>query len=245
MSNNPAIWRRNALIGSVMVFLACGLMFSSPFQVEAVAPNSPTNLVGRVTSNSVNLYWVAPDGGDEPTDYRIFRRDNKTNPSGNFEILGLLSGRDGPPMSFRDSNTMGGSRDYQYAVAAVNDDGESGKTNQFRALVPANYINDAETWRSHSLTGSRSGNVVTLNWEVISTAQVLGYEIRRKTGNGRWQVLEADTGNTDRTYSDSTVGSGRHRYKVRAHYDPKTFNEDGTRVVSRKGKVSNRIWVNP
>ena len=84
---------------------------------------------------------------------------------------------------------MGGSRDYQYAVAAVNDDGESGKTNQFRALVPANYINDAETWRSHSLTGTVSSGDVILNWEVISTAQVLGYEIRRKTGNGRWQVI--------------------------------------------------------
>ena len=188
MSNNPAIWRRNALIGSVMVFLALGLMFSSPFQVEAVAPNSPTNLVGRVTSNSVTLFWDAPTGGDAPTDYRIFRRNNKTNPPGAFEILRLLNAA---PMSFRDSNQMGGSRDYQYAVAAVNDDGVSGKTNQFRALVPANYINDAETWRSHSLTGSRSGNVVTLNWEVISTAQVLGYKIRRKTGNGRWQVLVA------------------------------------------------------
>ena len=62
MSNNPAIWRRNALIGSVMVFLALGLMFSSPFQVEAARPSSPTNLVGRVTSNSVTLFWDAPDG---------------------------------------------------------------------------------------------------------------------------------------------------------------------------------------
>ena len=88
-------------------FWPCGLMFSSPFQVEAARPNSPTNLVGRVTSNSVNLYWVAPDSGDEPTDYRIFRRDNKTNPTGAFEILGLLNGRDGPPMSFRDSNQHG------------------------------------------------------------------------------------------------------------------------------------------
>ena len=194
MSNNPAIWRRNALIGSVMVFLALGLMFSSPFQVEAARPNSPTNLVGRVTSNSVTLFWDAPTGGASPTDYHIFRRDNTTNPNGAFEVLRTLrSGRNAPPTSYRDSNKMGGSRDYQYAVAAVNDDGESGKTNQFKALVPANYINDAETWRSHSLTGSRSGNVVTLNWEVISTAEVLGYKIRRKTANGLWQVLVEDT----------------------------------------------------
>ena len=243
MSNNPAIWRRNALIGSVMVFLALGLMFSSPFQVEAARPNSPTNLVGRVTSNSATLFWDAPTGSARPTDYRIFRRNNKTNPTGAFEILGLLNA---PSTSFRDSNQMGGSRDYQYAVAAVNDDGVSGKTNEFRALVPANYINDAETWRSHSLTGTVSSGNVILNWEVISTAQVLGYEIRRKTGNGRWGVLVADTGNppTGRIPT-ATVGSGRYRYKVRAYYDPLTFNEDGTRVVSRKGKVSNRIWVNP
>ena len=189
MSNNPAIWRRNALIGSVMVLLALGLMFSSPFQVEAAAPNKPTNLLGRVTSNSVTLFWKAPTGGASPTDYRIFRRDNKTSPSGAFEVLWTISGIDGPPTSFRDSNKMGGSRDYQYAVAAVNDDGESVRTNQFRALVPANYINDAETWRSHSLTGTVSSGDVILNWEVISTAQVEGYEIRRKTGNGRWQVI--------------------------------------------------------
>ena len=138
---------------------------------------------------------------------------------------------------------MGGSRDYQYAVAAVNDDGESGKTNQFRALVPANYINDAETWRSHSLTGTRSSGDVILNWEVISTAQVLGYEIRRKTGNGRWQVILDTTTSTARTYTDSGVGSGRHRYKVRAYYDPLTVDEDGDDVVSRKGKVSNRFQV--
>ena len=157
----------------------------------------------------------------------------------------MRSGRNAPPMSFRDSNNMGGSRDYEYAVAAVNDDGVSGKTNQFRALVPANYINDAETWRSHSLTGTVSSGDVILNWEVISTAQVLGYKIRRKTANGRWQVLVQDTGSTDRTYTDSTVGSGRYRYKVQAYYDPLTVDEGGDSVVSRKGKVSNRIWVNP
>ena len=87
---------------------------------------------------------------------------------------------------------MGGSRDYEYAVASVNDEGVSGMTNQFRALVPANYISDAETWRSHSLTATRSGSVVTLNWEVISTTKVLGYKIRRKTAGGRWQSLVAE-----------------------------------------------------
>ena len=243
MPIKPAINQRNALIGSLMVFLAFGLMFASPFQVEAAAPNSPTNLVGRVAHDDVTLYWDTPTGGASPTDYRIFRRNNNVNPSGGFEVLRTLSGIDGPPTSFRDSNEMGGRRNYDYAVAAVNDDGESGKTNTFNALVPANYISDAETWRSHSLTATRSSGQVTLNWEVISTARVLGYEIRRKTASGRWQVLVADTQSTARTYNDS-VGSGRYRYKVRAHYDPLVVDEDGGRVTSRKGKVSNRVWVN-
>ena len=158
MSNNPAIWRRNALIGSVMVLLALwvDVLLALPGG-SGPAPRSPTDLVGRVTSNSVTLFWKSlPTGGDQSHGLPDIPARQQDEPQRRTSrSCGLISGIDGPPTSFRDSNKMGGSRDYQYAVAAVNDDGESVRTNQFRALVPANYINDAETWRSHSLTGTR------------------------------------------------------------------------------------------
>ena len=237
MSFIPATSRRNALTGSIMLIAALGLMFTLPFQVEAARPTAPTNLEGFVTNNSVTLLWDAASGGTEPTDYEIFRRNNREDPNGPLISIWTISGRDGPPTAMRDSGKMGGSRDYEYAVAAVNDDGVSGQTNRFTALVPASALSQANTWRSHSLTATHSGSQVTLNWEVISTAGIQGYKIRKKVGGGRFTTLVQNTGNGDRTYVDTAVQSGKtYTYRIRAHYEYGSMTGKGT--TSERAEVT-------
>ena len=67
-----------------------------------------------------------------------------------------------------------------------------------------------------------SGANAVLEWKVISTTGVTGYQILRKQmgTNNRFEVLVDDTGNRDRTYTDTTVGSNNtYSYRVRARYD--------------------------
>ena len=145
---------------------------------------------------------------------------------------------------------MGGQREYSYKVAAVNDDGTSSRTGEFVALVPANYLSNADTWRSHSLTATRSGSNVTLNWEVISTASVTGYKIRRKAVGARWETVVGNTVSGDRTYTDVNLTTGKtYKYKVRAHYEHAVTyqeNEDGEMEkwgTYGMGTASNRAVV--
>ena len=230
MSIIPAFSRRSALTGLMILFAALGLMFTSPFPVEGALPNTPGHLTGLVAHNRVTLDWDAPSGGGSPAGYRIFR---KKHPHGDLTLM--VTSR-GTRTWKADDNAMGGKREYGYRVAAFNDDGDSLWSNYFSALVPASAMSDANTWRSHSLTATRSGSQVTLGWEVISTSGVTGYKIRKAVGDGRFTTLVKNTGTTGRTYVDSAVQSGEtYTYRVLAH------NEHGSR--SGRGTASNRAEV--
>ena len=176
--------------------------------MEGAAPNAPGNLTGLVTHNRATLNWDRPAGGQEITGYRIYRRNDQENPNGNFTLLWTL--RPGTFTGKNDDNSMAGTREYSYKVAAVNDDGVSGRSNLFTALVPANSLSNADTWRSHSLTATRSGSNVTLNWEVISTTSVTGHKIRRKAVGARWETVVGNTGSGDRTYTDTNLTTGEN-----------------------------------
>ncbi len=227
MLSNPAIRRRNALIGTVMLALTLGLAFALPFRVEAAPPNAPTNLIGFVTSQGGTLTWDAPSGGPQPDAYRLLRRNIKNDPNAPFLIR--LDDMTGPPQWIRDSNSMGGSRKYEYAIVALNGDEASEHSNYFTALVPAKGLSNDNTWRSHSLTATHSGSQVTLNWEVISTAGVQGYRIRKKVGGGKFTGLVSNTRNGERTYIDTDVQAGKtYTYRIRAHYEYGSMKGKGT-----------------
>ncbi len=68
-----------------------------------------------------------------------------------------------------------------------------------------------------SLSATAAHDAVTLSWGTTS-GTVTGYTLARRTGNGAWDILVADTGTTARGFVDRTVSPATtYRYRVRGH----------------------------
>ncbi|MYB77429.1 MAG: peptidoglycan DD-metalloendopeptidase family protein, partial [Chloroflexi bacterium] len=68
-----------------------------------------------------------------------------------------------------------------------------------------------------SLSATAAHDAVTLSWGAAS-GTVTGYTLTRRTGNGTWDILVADTGVTTRDFVDRTVSPATtYRYRVRGH----------------------------
>ena len=192
-----------------------------PLIAEAVAPNRPHSLTGIAKHNQVELKWRAPSGGAVPDGYRIYRRDVSSQNAGAFTQL--VSDTGNTNTTDTDMDTMTGKRRYVYRVSALDGSDEStGKTGYYHAIVSDVVRTDGEIWKSHSVEASVSGANAVLEWKVISTTGVTGYQILRKQvgADNRFEVLENDTGNRDRTYTDTNVQTDNtYSYRVKARYD--------------------------
>ena len=69
----------------------------------------------------------------------------------------------------------------------------------------------------------------TNNWEVVSTAGVQGYRIRKKVGGGGFTTLVPNTGNGERIYINMDVQSGKtYTYRIQARYEYGSMKGKGT-----------------
>ena len=88
-----------------------------------------------------------------------------------------------------------------------------------------------------NLTAQVSNGNVILSWDAPSTGEVTGYQILRRRptmGENTLRVYVSNTGNTDTTFTDTTVAIGiRHAYRVKA------INSAGT------GPQSNFVRATP
>ena len=68
-----------------------------------------------------------------------------------------------------------------------------------------------------SLSATAAHDAVTLSWGAAS-GTVTGFTLARRTGNGTWDILVADTGVTTRDFVDRTVSPATtYHYRVRGH----------------------------
>ena len=91
-------------------------------------PGEPQDLEGEATAQEINLTWTAPTG-DAVVEYVVYR-GTLQNGSMNGQALSKYATIDaaGKDMAYTDDNVEEGV-EYRYRVAAVNSDGEGGKSN--------------------------------------------------------------------------------------------------------------------
>ena len=91
-------------------------------------PGEPQSLAGEATAQEIKLTWKAPTG-DAVVEYVVYR-GTLQNGSMNGQALSKYATIDaaGKAMTYTDDNVEEGV-EYRYRVAAVNSDGEGGKSN--------------------------------------------------------------------------------------------------------------------
>ena len=185
---------------------------------EAI-PHHPRNLTELIEGpDKVTLRWEAPRRGPTPDGYRIFCRNSRTDALGTFTAI--VNDTGSAATTYEDTTVAANGR-YVYRVATLNGTAVGPRTSYFVARVPDRDLAAEEVHKPLNLEATASGGNVVLKWAVRSTTGITGYQIRRQESSGdntgAYSKLVHNTNSTDRTYTDSTVESGKsYVYKVRA-----------------------------
>jgi predicted phage tail protein len=144
--------------------------------VPCAVPSPPRNLTAIAGNASVALSWEPPadDGGMAVTNYTIYYGTNSGNYTMNM-IVGNLTG-------YTITGLTNGQR-YYFAVSAINEVGESEKSNEFSA-VPCTLPSAPK-----NLTAVAGNRNVTLTWEPPADnggAAVTNYTIYYGTSSGNY-----------------------------------------------------------
>jgi len=185
-------------------------------------PSPPTDLVAfDVADNQIDLFWTTPndDGGSVITGYKI-------------ELVMIVPGQTTPSVIVDNTGNTDTSyshtgllmdKTYIYRVYAINSEGESSPSPQAQAKPTENSapLEDIPPDPPSGLTATDvSSNQIDLSWNKPTANNgplVTGYKIEVKIGSGSFTILEPDTGNTARTYSDTGLTTGTtYTYKVYA-----------------------------
>ncbi len=120
-------------------------LHNNSFTNPATIPDSPTNLVASSDSYSIYLQWKAPfsDGGSSILKYNIYVATSNDGP---FEQIGSTSS-----LSYKITSIDKG-KTYFYYVCAVNDVGESEKSNVISYTMPEDTQITSTTGKNESLT---------------------------------------------------------------------------------------------
>ena len=178
-------------------------------------PTKPRDLTGTVTHESVTLSWTEPRWGGDPTGYRIGRWQRGVHDPGDFQDL--VADTDSTETTYVDTDVEAEKR-YVYRVWALNDYGESGRSNSFAADLPPAPVTGTAPGAPTGLIGLAEGTDVLLVWEPAPGENISGYQVLRKEqGSKEFTVVIEDTGSTDPTYVDSAPqGNTEYIYKVKA-----------------------------
>lgn len=179
--------------------------------VPATVPGAPVLNSATAGNGQVTLSWSAPssNGGSPVTLYSIYRG---AAPSGMVYLDGVEN-----VLSFVDTSVING-QTYYYEVAAVNDIGESARSNQLTARPVAPV---AAPGAPGDLRAKASDGRIDLSWVAPADnggKAITGYKIYRGTSSTSLGYLATTVGTT---FSDSTITSG-----VLYHYQVSAMNPD-------------------
>ena len=161
-------------------------------------PPAPTGLGATGGNAQVTLNWNASSGA---TSYKIYRG---TSPGGE---AGTAVGSSATP-TYSDTAVTNGTT-YYYKVTAVNDNGESGPSNEAFATPAAPVAPGAPTLLS--ATGGPGRKKITLQWSAVNGAT--SYTVKRATSSGGPYSTVA-TGVTGTSFTNSGLASGTTYYYV-------------------------------
>ena len=167
---------RSRLRPSVILVVAAvvSATFVGSFATPAVAavPEAPV-LTATPSLAGVHLSWTVPaDGGETITTYNVYR-----STSTGTEVFYVEAG---DVTVFDDSPLATDGTEYFYQVTAVNDDGESDRSNEASA-VPLNGVPDAPVLTATAIVGG-----VHLSWTTPDDhgSAINNYKISRGTSTG-------------------------------------------------------------
>lgn len=203
---------------------------SSSTPPKNIAPNPPQSLTASVySSNQINLSWAAPisNGGPPVTGYKIdYMLD-----SGNFTNLILNSGSSFTAYSHTGLQV---GHTYTYRIFAINSIGTSNSSNT--ASVTSVQVSTVPGAPILSANPS-SATSVSLSWSPPTNdggSPITGYKIEYSSDASQYNILVANTGNTQTSYTHNSLTTGKtYTYRVTA------INAIGV------GNPSNTISVQP
>ena len=151
---------------------------------------APTGLTATASTNTNTLNWNAVPGA---TSYNVYRGTT----AGGEAAIPVATGVYYYYSSFTDSNVVSGTT-YYYKVTAVNDTGESVKSNEAAAKPGATAL------AAPVLSATRGSSLITLSWTAVTgaTSYVL---FRSLTGGSPYASLIVGSGTT---YTDSGLTYG-------------------------------------
>ncbi len=106
---------------------------TAPTAPANALPGPPLDLNAEVTQNSVALTWSAPQSDAGINGYQILRRDQETDPEGQFQVLEENIGDSAT--TFVDSTVLPGRR-YTYRVNALNENNSGSEYAEVQADTP-------------------------------------------------------------------------------------------------------------
>jgi fibronectin type 3 domain-containing protein len=177
-------------------------------------PGPPRNLQANAGDGYVDLHWEAPDLGDLPTGYNIYRGES---PGGESRIASILLFVD-----YRDSSVTNGVT-YWYYVTATNPFGESGPSNEVSATPggPPPPPPPTVPGPPQSLKAVGGDGTVSLTWDAPNDnggSPIKFYHIYR--GASPDQLSRYATVGDVRSYTDTAVTNGQtYWYRVSAEND--------------------------
>ena len=189
---------------------------------------APSGLEVSLVENRVTLTWDAPaSDAASVTGYEILRR--RPN-DGEAALTTLVANTGNAETGYTDDSANEPGVSYTYRVKALRDGEQSKVSNYDRIDLPDDYVQDTpepeeepspEALAPSGLTAEAAEDGgVALSWTAPAedAGSVTGYEVLRAQGSAELATLEADTGNTDTTYTDSGVTGDLdgYRYQVKA-----------------------------
>ena len=159
-------------------------------------------------SKGVRVDWDSVSGADY---YKLYRKTKK----GSWKYIDSTK-----KTAYTDDTAKSGTK-YYYSVIAVNEAGDSDRSNSLSRY----YLDDPNL---KSATSTKKG--ITLKWSKVEGAEA--YIIYRKTESGSYKRIKTVT---EASYTDKTAKKGKkYSYKVKALYSKTT--SDYSRVKTVKDK---------
>ena len=190
-------------------------------------PGRPTDLTATTDGDdAIDLKWTAPadTGASAITGYKIEVSDNAGTTWSNLD-----ANTGSTETTYTHSGLSVGSARH-YRVSAFNSDGLGRSSETANATTGTT---GEVPGRPTDLTATADGDdAIDLEWTApadTGTSAITGYKIEYSSnGTTGWSDLEANTGDTQTTYTDSRLRPGTTR-----HYRVSAINATGSGVASR------------